>query len=95
MAPGLLDPAFSVTPALRTLMTSANAANVAALIQSFLPVTDRLPGLANQGAAINPAGSYPCYRITIPTLIVHALDDGTTPCRSPKSLRPRSRGPGS
>ena len=95
MAPGLPDPAFNVTPALRTHMTSANAANVAALIQSFLPVTDRLPGLANQGAAINPAGSYPRYRITIPTLIVHALDDGITPSRSLKSLRRCSRGPGS
>jgi 2-hydroxy-6-oxonona-2,4-dienedioate hydrolase len=47
-APGLLDPVFNVTPALRARLTPEDAATVAALVQGFLPVTDRLPGLANE-----------------------------------------------
>lgn len=79
IAPGLLDPAFDVTPALRATMTPEDAATVAALVQTFLPVTDRLPGLANEGAAIDPAASYPLDRISAPILIVHARDDGINP----------------
>ena len=78
-APGLLDPAFDVTPALRAALTRDETAIVAALVQTFLPVTDRLSGLANEGAAIDPAASYPLDRITAPTLIVHARDDGINP----------------
>lgn len=78
-APGLLDPAFDVTPALRASLTPEDAAIVSALVQTFLPVTDRLPGLANEGAAIDPAASYPLDRITAPVLIVHDRDDGINP----------------
>jgi pimeloyl-ACP methyl ester carboxylesterase len=78
-APGILDPAFDVTPALRAALTPEETATVAALVQTFLPVTDRLPGLANEGAAIDPAAFYPLARITAPTLIVHARDDGINP----------------
>jgi 2-hydroxy-6-oxonona-2,4-dienedioate hydrolase len=79
LAPGRLDPVFDVTPALRATLSSEDAATVTALVQGFLPVTDRLPGLANEGAAIDPAVSYPLDRITAPTLIVHARDDGINP----------------
>lgn len=79
IAPGLLDPVFDVTPTLRARLTPEDAATVAALVQGFLPVTDRLPGLANEGAAIDPAASYPLDRITVPTLIVQARDDGINP----------------
>jgi 2-hydroxy-6-oxonona-2,4-dienedioate hydrolase len=78
-APGLLDPAFDVTPALRATLSAEDEATVAALVQGFLPVTDRLPGLANEGAAIDPGASYALDRITTPTLIVHARDDGINP----------------
>jgi 2-hydroxy-6-oxonona-2,4-dienedioate hydrolase len=78
-APGLLDPAFDVTPALRAIITPKDATAVAALVQTFLPVTDRLSGLANEGAAIDPAATYPLDQITTPTLIVHARDDGINP----------------
>lgn len=78
-APGLLDPAFDVTPALRASLAREDSATVAALVQTFLPVTDRLPGLANEGEAIDPAASYAFDRIKAPTLIVHAKDDGINP----------------
>lgn len=79
IAPGLLDPVFDVTPTLRARLTPEDAATVTALVQGFLPVTDRLPGLANEGAAIDPAATYALDRITAPTLIVHARDDGINP----------------
>lgn len=79
LAPGLLDPVFDVTPALRAALSPEDEAVVAALVQGFLPVTDRLPGLANEGAAIDPVATYPLDRITTPTLIVHARDDGINP----------------
>ena len=78
-APGLLDPVFDVTPALRSRLAPEDAAIVTELVNGFLPVTDRLPGLANEGAAIDPAATYPLDRITTPTLIVHARDDGINP----------------
>jgi 2-hydroxy-6-oxonona-2,4-dienedioate hydrolase len=78
-APGHLDPVFDVTPALRASLSPEDAATVAALVQGFLPVTDRLPGLANEAAAIDPAARYPLDRITAAILIVHARDDGINP----------------
>jgi 2-hydroxy-6-oxonona-2,4-dienedioate hydrolase len=79
LSPDLLDPVFDVTPALRRRLSATDAASVAALIRGFLPVTDRLPGLANEGAAIDPAAVYALDRITAPTLIVHARDDRINP----------------
>lgn len=79
IAPGLLDPAFDVTPALRATLSPDDAATVLALVQTFLPVTDRRPGLANEAAAIDPAAAYPLDKITAPVLIVHAQDDGINP----------------
>lgn len=79
VAPGALDPAFDVTPALRRRLSAAEAAEVRALVAAFLPVTDRLAGLGNEGAAIDPAARYALDRITAPTLVVHARDDGINP----------------
>jgi 2-hydroxy-6-oxonona-2,4-dienedioate hydrolase len=79
LAPRRLDPIFDVTPAQRRTMTPEDAAIVSILVSGFLPVTDRLAGLANEGAAIDPAARYPLVEITAPTLIVHARDDGINP----------------
>jgi pimeloyl-ACP methyl ester carboxylesterase len=78
-APGLLDPAFDVTPTLRSSLSPEETATVAALTRTFLPVTDRLTGLGNEGAAIDTTATYPLARITAPVLIVHARDDGINP----------------
>jgi 2-hydroxy-6-oxonona-2,4-dienedioate hydrolase len=78
-APGLLDPVFDVSPARRASLSPEDAATVSALVQGFLPVTDRLIGLGNEGAAIDPAAAYPLDQITGPILVVHARDDGINP----------------
>ncbi|MBA3910136.1 MAG: hypothetical protein C0524_09675 [Rhodobacter sp.] len=79
LAPRMLDAVFDVTPALRLRLTPEEAADVRALTLGFLPVTDRLPGLANEGAAIDPKARYDLSLITAPTVIVHARDDGINP----------------
>lgn len=79
LAPIALDAVFDVTPALRLRLTPEEAADVAALTLGFLPVTDRLPGLANEGAAIDPIAHYDLNLINAPTVIVHARDDGINP----------------
>lgn len=79
VAPGLLDPALDVRPDLRRRMTPQDAADVQALAETFLPVTARRAGLANEAAAIDPAAKYDLGAITAPVLIVHARDDGINP----------------
>jgi 2-hydroxy-6-oxonona-2,4-dienedioate hydrolase len=78
-APTRLDRVFDITPAARARMTAADKVFVDGLVDAFLPVTTRAPGLRNEGAAIDPAAHYDLARITAPTLIVHARDDGINP----------------
>ena len=77
--PRALDPAFDVTPALRQRMSPEEIADVQNLVDGFLPVSDRLRGLANEAAAVDPGAHYALDRITAPTLVVHARDDGINP----------------
>jgi 2-hydroxy-6-oxonona-2,4-dienedioate hydrolase len=79
LKPTALDPIFDVTLALRTRLNDEETADVMALTVGFLPVTDRLSGLANEAAAIDPAATYDLSRITAPVVVVHARDDGINP----------------
>lgn len=78
LAPGLLDPSSMSRP-LKPKFAPEDSASVIALVVGFLPVTDRLPGLANEGAAIDPGATYDLDSIAAPVLIVHARDDGINP----------------
>jgi 2-hydroxy-6-oxonona-2,4-dienedioate hydrolase len=60
-------------------MTATEAAFLDAMIAAFLPVTQRRAGLANEGAAIDPAHPIDPTQIRAPVLIVHAGDDRLTP----------------
>ena len=79
LAPGSLDSLFDVKPGMRAALTPGEEAFVADLLGAFQPVTGRVAGLANEGAAIDPGATYPLDRITAPTLVVHAEDDGINP----------------
>ncbi|MBY0563466.1 MAG: alpha/beta hydrolase [Hyphomonadaceae bacterium] len=74
-----LDAIFDVKPPMRARLTQDEAAFVARMVDSFQPVTDRTRGLANEGAAIDPAATYALERIAAPTLVIHARDDGINP----------------
>lgn len=79
LAPGALAPIFDARPELTAQMTATEAAFLVAMIAAFLPVTQRRMGLANEGAAIDPAAALDLGAIVAPALIVHASDDRITP----------------
>ncbi len=79
LAPRSLAPIFDARPDLTLQMTATEAAFLNAMIAAFLPVTPRRAGLANEGAAIDPADPIGPAAIRAPTLIVHARDDRITP----------------
>jgi len=79
LSPRALAPIFDARPELTAQMTATEAAFVDAMIAAFLPVTARRDGLANEGAAIDPAAALDLGAIVAPALIVHASDDRITP----------------
>lgn len=79
VAPGTLGGIFDVRSDLTAELSPEDSDFVRRMIRSFLPVTDRLVGTENEGAAINPAQPHPAEKITAPTLVVHARDDGINP----------------
>jgi 2-hydroxy-6-oxonona-2,4-dienedioate hydrolase len=79
IAPRSLDSLFDVSPALRAALTPEEAAMVSSMAAAFQPVTGRIAGLRNEGAAIDPQATYRLEAIRIPTLVVHAQDDHINP----------------
>jgi pimeloyl-ACP methyl ester carboxylesterase len=79
LSPRALAPIFDARPELVARMADDEAAFLDAMIAAFLPVTQRRAGLANEGAAIDPAAAIDPGLISVPVLIVHARDDRITP----------------
>lgn len=77
--PSQLDAFFDVSAEARAHLSRQDQAFVSALVDSFLPVTARVAGLRNEGAAIDPRTGYDLAAIAAPTLVVHARDDGINP----------------
>lgn len=75
VAPGSLDRIFDISPQLRAHLSPDEAAMVSATVDAFLPVTKRIDGVRNEGAAIAPSSRYHIEAITAPTLVIHARDD--------------------
>ncbi len=79
LAPRRLAPMFDARDDLTHRMTAREAEFLDAMIASFLPVTARRAGLANEGAAIDPDAAIDPGAIAVPVLILHARDDRITP----------------
>ncbi|MCC5975135.1 MAG: alpha/beta hydrolase [Rubellimicrobium sp.] len=79
VAPRALDQMFDARPELVAQMSTQEAIFLDAMIAAFLPVTLRRAGLANEGAAIDPAAAIELAAIGVPVLLVHARDDRLTP----------------
>lgn len=77
--PSQLDAFFDVSAEARSRMSKQDQAFVSGLVDAFLPVTARIAGLRNEGAAIDPQTGYDLAAIAAPTLVVHAQDDGINP----------------
>lgn len=87
-----LEPIFDVRPELRSGLSAEEETFVAEMIAGFLPVTARIAGVGNEGAAIDPAVDYPIERIGVPTLVIHARDDGINPYAIGESIARRIPG---
>jgi pimeloyl-ACP methyl ester carboxylesterase len=74
-----LEPMFDITPALRAESTPEEQAFIASMVDAFQPVTGRIDGVRNEGAAIDPRARYLVEEITTPTLIIHSRDDHINP----------------
>jgi pimeloyl-ACP methyl ester carboxylesterase len=77
--PAAVGPIFDVDADRRARLSDEERQFVSALVRSFLPVTRRTAGLANEGAAIDPAARYDAAGIGAPALVVHARDDQINP----------------
>lgn len=75
----LLEQVFDVPRRSVSRRTPQERAFIAGMIETFLPVTRRTGGVANEGAAIAPSGLVALDAIAAPTLVVHARDDGLAP----------------
>lgn len=74
-----LEPMFDITPTLRAKITPEEQPFIDSMIDAFQPVTARIDGVRNEGAAIDPAARYRVEAISAPTLVVHARDDHLNP----------------
>ena len=74
-----LEPIFDVTPELRANLTPEEQVFVADMIEAFQPVTERINGVRNEGAAIDPHARYLMDEITTPALVIHSRDDHINP----------------
>ncbi|MGQ7791021.1 alpha/beta fold hydrolase [Faunimonas sp. B44] len=79
VAPSLLLRIFDVRKDRPAAADPAERAFVQAALDAFLPASARAPGLANEGAALDPSSRYALEEVAAPTLIVHARDDGINP----------------
>jgi len=70
-----LESMFDVSPALRAALTPEERIMVSGMVDTFQPVTRRIDGIRNEGAAIDPRASYALSEIHSPALVVHAADD--------------------
>ena len=79
IAPSRLEAAFDVPAGRRADLPTTEIAFIDNMLAAFLPVSQRQNGLLNEAAAIDPAARHDLGRITAPTLVVHARDDGLNP----------------
>ena len=79
IAPGQLRSAFDAPPELLDDLPAEEVAFVDRLVDGFLPASDRLAGVANEGAAVDPDAIYKLEAIRAPTLVVHTRDDSLNP----------------
>lgn len=79
VARGPLRSAFDARPDLLEGLSSRELRFVDRLVDGFLPASDRLPGVANEGAAVAPDATYNVEAIRAPTLVVHSRDDRLNP----------------
>lgn len=79
VAPAAIAPMFDARADLLRKASADEREFAQAVMAAFEPVTARIAGLRNEGAAIHPAARYDLASIAAPTLVVHAVDDALNP----------------
>jgi pimeloyl-ACP methyl ester carboxylesterase len=79
LMPGQLEAAFDMPPDARATLPADEIAFADEMLAVFLPVSRRQLGLGNEGAAIDPNAKHNLAVISVPTLVIHARDDGINP----------------
>jgi pimeloyl-ACP methyl ester carboxylesterase len=74
-----LEPIFDITPALRATAQAEEQPFIGSMVDAFQPVTSRIDGVRNEGAAIDPSARYRVDELRMPTLVIHARDDHLNP----------------
>lgn len=79
VARGQLEEAFDARADLREGLSDEEELFVRDLIDTFLPASQRVDGVNNEGAAVDPAANYDLESIRAEVLVVHARDDRLNP----------------
>lgn len=79
LAPHALEGLFDIREDLKQGLSPADQEFADAMVSAFLPVTQRLEGVRNEAAAIDPDARYALSEVNAPALIIHARDDGLNP----------------
>lgn len=91
-ARGSLEEAFDARADLRYDLSDAEAVFIRNLIDTFLPASQRLAGVNNEGAAVDPAATYDLEDIRAEVLVAHARDDRLNPLETGASIAARVPG---
>lgn len=89
VAPRQLRRAFDARAELLNGLPPDEIVFVDRLVDDFLPATDRLAGIENEAAAVDPEATYDLEAISAPTLVVHARDDRLNPFSIAESIAGR------
>ena len=92
IASGRLRSAFDARPELLEGLPVEEVQFVDRLVDGFLPASDRLVGVGNEGAAVDPGATYDLEAISAPTLVVHTRDDSLNPFAIAEEIARRIRG---
>jgi pimeloyl-ACP methyl ester carboxylesterase len=92
VARGALAEVYDARAALRANLSSEEAAFVKELIDTFLPASQRLAGILNEAAAVDPELTYELEAIRADILVVHARDDRLNPFEIGETISARIEG---
>jgi 2-hydroxy-6-oxonona-2,4-dienedioate hydrolase len=74
-----LEPMFDITPALRAKLAPEEQPFIDSMVDAFQPVTARIDGVQNEGAAVDANTIYQVEAIMASTLVIHSRDDHLNP----------------
>jgi pimeloyl-ACP methyl ester carboxylesterase len=92
IARGALAEAFDARAELRANLSSQEAAFVQELIDTFLPASQRLAGIRNEAAAVDPELIYDLEDIQVDVIVVHTRDDRLNPFEIGETISSRIKG---